>query len=261
MFEAVCEAIDAGDLDARFAYVFCNREPGEDATTDSFFELVRRKTDAPLLTRSSARYRKEHGGERSRPGEALPEWRASYDREVARLIDPYEADVSVLAGYMLIFTPGFVTGRTILNLHPALPGGPAGTWRDVIRDLIRGRAHESGVMVHLVIPELDAGAVAAYARYSIRGDDLDPLWKQLEPRIDTLSGAEIEQTELFQRIRERGVALEPPFLVETLTAFAEGRLRAEGARLLDAQGQGAEPADLTAAVEARLASSRSADVG
>lgn len=253
MFEAVSAAIASGDLDARFAYVFCNREPGEDPATDAFFELVRRTTDAPLLTLSSVRFRKEHGGERSRPDEALPAWRAEYDAAVARLLAPHEADVNVLAGYMLILTPGFVQGRTILNLHPALPGGPIGTWREVIRELIRTRATESGVMVHLAIPEVDAGPVAAYCRYAIRGGDFDPLWNKLEPRIDELDPDAIEATELFQRIRERGVEYEAPFLIATLAAFANGRLRAKGARLFDAHADEATPLDLTEEVEQRLA--------
>jgi phosphoribosylglycinamide formyltransferase 1 len=253
MFEAVSEAIASGALDARFAYVFCNREPGEDPATDSFFELVRHTTDAPLLTLSSVRFRKEHGGERSRPDEALPAWRAEYDAAVARLLASHEADVHVLAGYMLILTPGFVEGRTILNLHPALPGGPIGTWREVIRDLIRSRATESGVMVHLAIPDVDAGPVAAYCRYAIRGGNLDPLWDEVEPRIDDLDDDAIEATELFQRIRDRGVEREAPFLVATLAAFASGRLRADGARLLHAHGNEAASLDLTEEVEQRLA--------
>ena len=66
MFEAVRDAIRAGTLDATFAFVFCNREPGEDATTDAFFDIVRAE-GIPRVTLSSVRFRKEHGGTRSRP--------------------------------------------------------------------------------------------------------------------------------------------------------------------------------------------------
>ena len=120
MFLGVKNAIETGTLDARFAHVFCNREQGEDAATDSFFELAR-DAGAPLVTLSSVRYRHEHGGTRSRPDAPLPEWREAYDREVARLVDPHAAQVGVLAGYMLIFTPPFVERHPILNLHPELP--------------------------------------------------------------------------------------------------------------------------------------------
>jgi phosphoribosylglycinamide formyltransferase-1 len=45
----------------------------------------------------------------------------------------------------------------MINLHPAAPGGPTGTWQEVIWQLIEGRAVETGVMMHLVTPELDRG--------------------------------------------------------------------------------------------------------
>ena len=44
MFEAVRDAIADGSLDARFAFVFCNREPGEDPATDEFCASVRDAT-------------------------------------------------------------------------------------------------------------------------------------------------------------------------------------------------------------------------
>ncbi|TAK76081.1 MAG: phosphoglycerate transporter [Dehalococcoidia bacterium] len=229
MFEAVRDAIRAGTLDARFAFVFCNREPGEDATTDAFFDLVRAEA-IPLVTLSSVRFRKEHGGSRSRPGEPLPEWREAYDAEVARLVDVHGAGIGVLAGYMLIFTAPFVRTHRLLNLHPALPGGPTGTWREVIRELIRTGARESGVMAHLAIPEVDLGPVAAFCRYPI----------EAAPIARGVSDDELEASPLFASIRAAGLRREAAFLVAALQAEAEGR-----------HGLGG-PLDLTAEVEARL---------
>ena len=251
MFLAVKNAIDTGTLDARFAHVFCNREQGDDLATDSFFDLVH-DTGAPLVTLSSVRFRRDHGGERSRPETPLPEWREDYDREVARLVDPHGASVGVLAGYMLIFTPPFVSTHPLLNLHPALPAGPAGTWREVIRHLIRTRADESGAMIHLAIPEVDAGPVAAFVRYPIRGGEYDALWHDLgDPHA--LDDPALEASPLFARIREAQMAYEAPLLVSALQAFADGRMRAAGGRILDAAGNDAPPLDLTADVEARRA--------
>lgn len=229
MFEAVRDAIRAGTLDARFAFVFCNREPGEDATTDAFFEIVRAE-GIPLVTLSSVRFRKEHGGSRSRPGEPLPEWREAYDVEVARLVDVHGADIGVLAGYMLIFTAPFVRTHRLLNLHPALPGGPTGTWREVIRELIRKGERESGVMAHLAIPEVDMGPVAAFCRYPIEAG----------PTARGVSDAELEASPLFVEIRAAGLRREAAFLVAALQAEAEGRRGQDG------------PLDLTEEVEARL---------
>ncbi|MPZ99288.1 MAG: phosphoglycerate transporter [Dehalococcoidia bacterium] len=253
MFEAVLHAIDDGNLDARFAFVFSNREPGEDAATDACFDLVRSR-GIPLVTLSSVGYRRTSGGPRSRPGEPLPAWREGYDAEVARLIEGHHFDIGALAGYMLIFTPDFVRRFPLLNLHPALPGGPKGTWREVIRALIRSRGEESGVMAHLAIPEVDEGPVAAFCRYAVRGGAFDALWADVEPRIDALDDADIEATPLFAAIRERQLAAEAPFLAAVLDAFARGRLRASGGRVLDASGATAAPLDLTDEVTARMRS-------
>jgi folate-dependent phosphoribosylglycinamide formyltransferase PurN len=251
MYEAVASAIGRGALDAEFAFVFCNRDPGEDPLTDSFLRLVEGHGHR-LVTRSSVAYRRAVGGRLSRPGEPLPAWRLDYDRAVEEALAGYAFDVGVLAGYMLIFEREFVTRHVVLNLHPALPSGPAGTWREVIRHLIRTHATESGVMLHLAIPEVDAGPVVAFCRYPLDDAELAPLWTQLGAGAAGIDDAALEASPLFAAIRERGVRREAPLLVATLAEFASGRLRAEGGRVLDAAGAPAAPADVTAGVEAAL---------
>ncbi len=252
MYEAVAAAVARGDLEAEFAFVFCNREPGEDPLTDSFLGLVR-DNGHTLVTKSSVGYRRAVGGHVSRPGEPLPPWRRAYDRAVEETLAPYRFDVGVLAGYMLIFERDFVSRHVILNLHPALPGGPTGTWREVIRELIRTRAGESGVMLHLAIAEVDAGPVVAYCRYPLDDSELAPLWAELEGARTSLDEAAFEASPLFAAIRERGLRREAPLLVAAIAEFASGRLRAQGGRVLDAAGAPAPPADVTAVVEAALA--------
>ncbi|GMU39242.1 MAG: hypothetical protein AMXMBFR23_01080 [Chloroflexota bacterium] len=249
MFEVVLGAIRAGTLDAEIACVFSNRERGEEGVTDAFFDLVQSE-GLPLLSLSSVRFRRERGGQRSQSGAPLPAWREEYDAAVAALVDGYPSDLGVLAGYMLIFTPGFVAGHPLLNLHPALPGGPVGTWREVIRRLIRDRAAESGVMVHLAIPEVDEGPVAAFCRYPLTGAAFDPLWAALPANLD--DDAALETSPLFARIREEMVRHEAPFLVSALQAFADGRLRLAAGRLVAGSGGAPFALDLTEDVRARL---------
>ena len=174
MFEAVRDAIEAGAMDAELAFVFCNRERGEAAATDSFLDLVE-QAGAPLVARSSVRYRRAVGGSLSRPGEPLPAWRLEYDRLVDQDLEAHPFDIGMLAGYMLILEREFVARHAVLNLHPALPDGPVGMWQAVIRELIRSGAEESGVMLHLAIAEVDEGPRVAYCRYPLRDPDLDPL--------------------------------------------------------------------------------------
>ena len=252
MFEAVQQAIAAGEFDAAIAVVFSNRDRGEAETTDSFFDLVE-GAGIPLVTRSSVAYRRDVGGERSRPGEPLPRWRIEYDRLVDADLAAHPFDVGVLAGYMLIFEREFVASHPLLNLHPALPTGPAGMWQEVIRALIREGAEESGVMLHLAVPEVDAGPRVSYCRYTLRDEEIDPLWAQLPPPPGELDDEALDATALFAAVRERSVARESPLVVATLAEFAAGKLRVEDGRILDPSGRPAEPADLTKQVEARLA--------
>jgi hypothetical protein len=63
---------------------------------------------------------------------------------------------------------------------------------------------------------------------------------------------------LFAAIRATGVVRESPLLLATLGEFASGRLRTEGATVLDASGAPAVAADLTAEVDARIGGHASA---
>ncbi len=68
MFEAVIEAHASGQLPSvEFAFVFCNRDRGEDPVTDALLDRVE-TLSIPLVTRSSVRFRKRVGGPRSRSG-------------------------------------------------------------------------------------------------------------------------------------------------------------------------------------------------
>ena len=256
LLTAAVEAVRRGELDAEISFVFCNRERGEYEATDSFLDLVE-SYGIRCLTLSSRRFRKEHGGERSRPGEPLPVWRAEYDRAVLDLVMPYAFDVGVLAGYMLIFTGEAARRHPFLNLHPAEPGGPTGTWQQVIWQLIDRRAERSGVMVHLATEELDRGPPAAYCTYSLRGPAFDGLWAGVEGR----SAAEIEASDgednaLFREIRRHGAARELPLVVATLKAIAAGRVRVEGGRVLDESGRElSNGLDLTEEIDAVVAAS------
>ncbi len=242
-------AIEEGRLDAEVVVVFCNRDPGEDANTDAFHEQVR-AAGIPLVTLSSREFRRAAGGEIARKGEPLPEWRREYDREVMRLLAPHEFDIGVLAGYMLIFCEEAAAKWDLLNLHPAAPGGPAGMWQDVIWELIAQGAEHAGVMIHLATPELDEGPVVTYCTYPIRGGDIDELWREAESRGIEAARAEMgEELPLFQEIRRRGVLREVPLVIETLRAFADGRVRVQDKRAVDASGATIAGYDLSDEIE------------
>jgi phosphoribosylglycinamide formyltransferase-1 len=248
----IARDVRGGDISdrGRIAFVFANRDRGEDPVTDEFFAQI----DAdgiPLIAMSSVAFRKRAGGERSRPGAPLPRWRFEYDEAIAQAIAAHRFDVGVLAGYMLIFTAPFVERFPLLNLHPALPTGPIGTWREVNRELIRTSASESGVMMNLAIPEVDEGPVVGYCRYPITGPEFAKARRELSEAAMTDDVA-LEASRLFQLIREAGMRREAPFLVELLQAFAAGRVKIDDHSVVYASGRAALPIDLSEEVEARL---------
>jgi folate-dependent phosphoribosylglycinamide formyltransferase PurN len=235
------EAVDGG-LPVDVAAVFLNREPGEAEPTDRLMALVRER-GVPLETLSSVRFRKERGGKLSRPGAPLPPWRAEFDAEVARLLVRHDFEIGVMFGYMLIATPPLFEAFTFLNEHPALPDGPVGTWQQVILELIRSQARESGSMWNVVTGDLDRGPVLSFCRFPIAGPDMAPLWAETLALGPDATDAMLENTRLFAEIRRRGVLAERPLMVETLRAVAERRLS------LPVAGP---PADLTLDVDRRI---------
>ncbi len=253
LLKAAADAIGAGDLGAEIAFLFCNRERGEYEATDGFLDLAESHA-IPTVTLSSRKFRRDRGGALSKPGEPLPAWRAEYDGEVAKLLEEHAFDVGVLAGYMLIFTPEMAGRHPFLNLHPAEPGGPIGTWQQVIWDLIDARATQSGVMIHMATDELDRGPIVSYCTYSLRGDAFDALWDDIGAQTAAgLRAAAGAEHPLFLEIRRHGAARELPLVIETLRALSQARVRVDGRHVVDGQGDPlANGLDLTEEVERTL---------
>jgi phosphoribosylglycinamide formyltransferase-1 len=106
--------------------------------------------------------------------------REDFDTALAELIDrfdrPGEPVLVVLAGFMRILTPGFVsryTGR-LVNIHPSLL--PAFTGLHTHQRAIDAGCQFAGVTVHQVTAELDNGLILAQAVVPLLpGDTADAL--------------------------------------------------------------------------------------
>ena len=238
-------------LNLEIAVVFCDRERGEAPESDRFLDLVRR-LELPVVKLSSA----ASWAEAQARGIPRNAWRVEYHARVMELLRPYGPGVMVMAGYMLIVSPAMCRHYALLNLHPALPGGPTGSWQEVIWRLLEEEATETGAMIHLATPELDRGPVIAYFGFPIAGGDWGPLWRDFRAARETASLAEIAEEEgesqpLFAQIRRRGAEREIPLLYQTLRQFAEGHLNtADGAVFAEAARL---PLDLTEPVEEEVA--------
>jgi folate-dependent phosphoribosylglycinamide formyltransferase PurN len=253
LLRATIDAIRSGHLGAEVAFVFSNRERGHAEATDAFFDQIA-SYGIPLVTLSDARFRRENGGEVARKGEPLPPWRVEYDRAVVELLRPFEYDLGMLAGYMLITTEPLFAARPLINLHPAAPDGPAGTWQDVTWHLIEQRADHGGVRTHLTTAALDEGPIVTYCTYPLRGSSIDLLWRAVEQRpVAEARSSDGEDLPLFQEIRRRGAARELPLTVETLRAFATGMLRIEEGRIMAGATKVVGGYDLTPEIEGALA--------
>jgi len=106
---------------------------------------------------------------------AFPD-RESFDAELARVIDGFEPDLVVLAGFMRILTPGFTRhyeGR-MLNIHPSLL--PAFPGLHTHERAIEAGCRFAGATVHFVTAELDHGPMVAQAVVPVLdGDDASAL--------------------------------------------------------------------------------------
>jgi len=245
LLRMVQQRIQSRELDARIQFVFSNREPGEHEGSDRYFDLVR-TYGLPLVTHSSRRFRQRAGG-------ALADHRQEYDQEMLRLLEGFSPEVCVLAGYMLIVSPLLCNTYTMINLHPALPQGPKGTWQEVIWSLVEHRARETGAMVHLVTEELDRGPVLTYFSMPLRGPLFDQQWEALSTRsVEEIKATEGEDFTLFQRIREEERRREPYLLLETLKVLAKGQVRIDGGRVVDGKGRPLKGFCLNEAIEEAL---------
>jgi folate-dependent phosphoribosylglycinamide formyltransferase PurN len=251
LFKVALSGIDSGQIrDAGISYVFCSREPGESPETDKFIELVK-NSGIPLVCFS---YQKFKGDKPDNDvDEPLPEWRLEYDRHVMDLLKDFRSDLCVLAGYMLIVGHEMCQKYSMLNLHPAAPGGPKGTWREVIWQLIDTKASETGVMMHMVTPELDKGPVVSYCKFPITGEQFDDYWQAVAGQTSAeIKLSQGEDNQLFKAIREQGLKREFPLILTTMASFSSGKVVINNGKVFDSNGNKIDGYNLTEEIEKLL---------
>lgn len=108
--------------------------------------------------------------------------RTDYDNALIEQIDAYQPDIVVLAGFMRILSPDFVTHyqHKLLNIHPSLlPKYPG---LHTHRQVLANKDSFHGVTVHFVTDELDGGPMIIQARIPVLPDDTE---QSLQARIQT----------------------------------------------------------------------------
>jgi phosphoribosylglycinamide formyltransferase-1 len=227
LLQAVQDKIHTGNIDGKINFVFSNREPGEANESDLFFELVQ-SYKIPLICLSPKKFK---------TAEKEEEWRIKYDKEVNKQIAPFAPDLCVLAGYMLIVSKELCLKYDMINLHPAPPGGPTGTWQEVMLTLIQNQADTAGAMIHLATPELDRGPVVSYCLFSIKGNPFAEYWRKGDKDM------------LFRLIRQHELFREFPLIILTLQALSRGQVGIKDRRVINAQGKPINGYNLSSSID------------
>ena len=192
--QAVIDAIEAGTVQAKIVAVISN------------------KKEAPALERA-----RRHGLSAlfvdPKPYTDRPDSREAYDRELLDILQRYDVELVLLAGYMKIVTRVLVEAfaNRMMNIHPSLlPSFPG---LDVQKKAIEWGCKLAGCTVHFVTEGVDEGPIILQAAVPILDGDTP----------DTLAARILEQE---HKIYPRAVQL-----------FAEGRLRVEGRRVFIEAGK------------------------
>ncbi len=245
-------SIKQGEIKAGIAFVFCSREPGEARESDAFINLVK-DYRRPLVCFSYEKFKARQSSAVAARPTSLPSWRLDYDREVMHQLRGFKPDLGVLVGYMLVVGKEMCQRYDMINLHPAAPGGPAGTWQEVIWQLIDSQARQTGVMMHLVTPELDRGPVVTYCRFSIRGEPFDKYWHGVEKLPADSPEWHETRNSLFTVIRQHGLAREFPLIIASLKAFSQGKIKVNREKkIIDAEGKVINGYNLTDEIDGQL---------
>lgn len=254
LLKTTLENINSGIINAQISFVFCSREQGEAEGSDLYHKMVK-DHGLNLISFSSRKFKSEMRKQGKENPDIMRQWRIEYDREIMSRLNHYQSDINVLAGYMLIVGDEMCEKHDIINLHPAAPDGPAGTWQEVIWKLIEEKATQSGVMIHLVTKDLDEGSPITFCTFPLRDPSIDPLWEKHEQKlkVKSLSQSIKEEggdNELFKEIRKRGVKRELPLIVQTLKTFSEGKVRIKDKQIIVGGKVQEQPYCLTEQIEA-----------
>ncbi len=147
-FEAIAAAVRDGALEAELACLVCNNP------------------DATALTRAE-----KFGVESLLIDHRAYPNRESFDTDVLELLESFDVDWVVMAGWMRLVTGDFIDayeGR-MLNIHPSLL--PSFRGLDAVGQALEAGVCITGVTVHHVVREMDAGPIVAQAAVPVFPED------------------------------------------------------------------------------------------
>lgn len=163
--QAIVDAIEDGDLDAKIEVVVSN------------------KSDAYILERA------ENHGIKNICLEKLPgEKRGEYDKRLIAKLSSYEIDLVLLIGWMRILSPVFIEAYRdkILNVHPSLlPKFAGGMDTNVHEEVLAAGETETGCTIHYVDETVDGGKILLQKKCKIEPNETP---ETLKTKVQKLEG-------------------------------------------------------------------------
>jgi phosphoribosylglycinamide formyltransferase-1 len=147
-FQAILGAVRRGKLNARIAVMVCDNPKA--------YALKRaHRSNIPVVLISPKLFKT----------------REAYEKVLIAVLKSQEIDLIVLAGFMRILTPTLINAykNKIVNIHPSYLPDFKGA--HAIRDAFDAEVRETGVTVHVVTAEVDAGPVLAQTKVQITNKD------------------------------------------------------------------------------------------
>lgn len=97
--------------------------------------------------------------------------RVAFEEQLANTIDKYDADLIVLAGFMRVLSPEFVSKykAKLINIHPSLL--PKYKGLNTHQRVIDNNEIHHGTSVHFVTADLDGGPIVAQAKIALGNDN------------------------------------------------------------------------------------------
>lgn len=107
--------------------------------------------------------------------------REDFDRELAERVAAHDVELVVGAGYMRVLSPVFLDRfPAVLNVHPSLL--PEFRGLHAVERALEAGVGETGVSVHFMVEEVDAGPVVAQETVPVfPGETKESLLKRLHP--------------------------------------------------------------------------------
>jgi phosphoribosylglycinamide formyltransferase-1 len=109
------------------------------------------------------------------------ETRKEFDRELAERVAAHDVGLVTGAGYMRVLSPVFLERfPAVINLHPSLL--PEFRGLHAVRRALEAGVKETGVTVHFMVEEVDAGPMISQEAVPIlAGDTEETLLERLHP--------------------------------------------------------------------------------